>query len=357
MEPTKQPIAVICLSPYSGGMEIDAIKLAKKLSSYSKVVMIARDGYFIESKKDDYVGFNNIRLETISFKSNFSLSIILNARKIIKKYNIKNVIFFGASELKSLYFSFLGLDINLIIRHGTTKSSPKKDWFHRLIYSDVSYHVSICKHLYNNVHYIIPFGKGTQAKLIYSSFDFKEPKYIKQDKLTLLHAGRIADAKGQIDAIKACEILVDNNIDFVFNIVGGFDDMFKDEFMTFYNTCKYKDKIKLVGFTNDVRSYIQKSDIFLFPSLGEGLSNAFLEAMSNNLVCLSYDNTSFPELKDLGLYFKMIKNKNIELLKKSLLSIAQNIESEKKSSSINNNLIKNLFSFDKEINSYMEILV
>jgi glycosyltransferase involved in cell wall biosynthesis len=357
LELIKQPTAVICLSPSSGGMEIDSIKLAKKFSKYSKVVVIARSGYFIESRQDDYVGFNNIKLETINFKSNLGLSIILNARRIVKKYGIKNVIFFGASELKSLYFSFLGLDINLIVRHGTTKSSPKKDWFHRLIYSDVSYHVSICKHLLNNVNNIIPFTKNTQAKLIYSSFSFEEPNYIKQDKLTLLHVGRIADAKGQVDAIKACQVLVDNDIDFKFNIVGGFDEGYKKEFMELYDECKYKDKINLIGFTNDVKSYIQKSDIFIFPSLGEGLSNAFLEAMSNNLVCLSYDNTSFPELQELGLYFKMIKNRDIEQLKNTLLSVAQDIESEKKNSSINNNLIENLFSLDKEMNNYMEILI
>ncbi|RLA79852.1 MAG: lipopolysaccharide biosynthesis protein [Epsilonproteobacteria bacterium] len=337
-------------------MEIDSIKLAKKLSNYSKVVMIVSKGYFIESKKDDYVGFNDIKLETISFKSNLGPSIIINARQIVQKYGIKNVIFFGASELKSLYFSFLGLDINLIVRHGTTKSRPKKDWFHRLIYSDVNYHVSICKHLENNVNYIIPFGQTTEAKLIYSSFEFNKPSHIRQEKLTLLHVGRIADAKGQIDAIKACKVLVDNNIDFVFNIVGGYDEPYKDEFTKFYNSCEYKDKINLVGFTNDVQSYIQKSDIFLFPSLGEGLSNAFLEAMTNNLVCFSYDNTSFPELKDIGLYFKMIENKNIDMLKNNLLEVVQNLELEKEKSLPNNNLISELFSVKKEMNSYMEIL-
>ncbi|MEA3373149.1 MAG: lipopolysaccharide biosynthesis protein, partial [Campylobacterota bacterium] len=128
--------------------------MAEKLAPYSKTVLIAKTGHFIAnevaSKRDDFF------LETISFNSNLSLSIIFGARKIIKKYDIKNVIFFGASELKSLYFSFLGLDINLIIRHGTTKSTPKKDWFHRLIYSKVNYHIAICEHLANNVKEIIP---------------------------------------------------------------------------------------------------------------------------------------------------------------------------------------------------------
>ncbi len=337
-------------------MEIDAIKLAKKLSDYTKVIMIAQSGCFIDSKKDDYVGFNDIQLETISFKSSLSLDIILNVRKIIKEYGIQNVIFFGASELKSLYFSFLGLNVNLIVRHGTTKSRPKKDWFHRLIYSKVNYHVSICKHLENNVKYIIPFGKNTQSKLIYSSFNFDEPKQIEHNKLTLLHVGRIASGKGQIDAIQACEVLVKNGIDFEFNIVGGFDGSYEKQFLEFYENCSYKDKINLVGFTDKVRSYLETADIFIFPSHGEGLSNAFMEALSNNIVCIAYENTSFPELKDLGFNFAMCKNQDIEDLQKTLLDTVLNLEDKKNNAKRNYNLVKELFSLENEINQYKEIL-
>jgi len=352
----KSNTAIICLSPNSGGMEIDSIKLAKKLSSYTNITMIAKKDHFIANEKKTYVDVNGIKLETIKFSSNLSFSIIKNAREIIKKNNIKNVIFFGASELKSLYFAFLGLDINLIVRHGTTKSRPKKDWFHRLIYSNVNYHVSICKHLKKNVEYIIPFGKKTQAKLIYSSFDFEEPKQIKQDKLTLLHIGRIAQGKGQIDAIKACEVLVKNNIDFTFNIVGGFEDSYKKEFIKFYEQCSYKDKINLIGFTNKVDVFIHKTDIFIFPSYGEGLSNAFLEAISNNLVCLTYQNTSFPELQKLGLDFSMAKDKDISNLNNKLLSIVQNLGINKKKCKKNYTLSKELFSLENEMNLYLEIL-
>lgn len=348
--------AIICLSPYSGGMELDSIKLAKKLSSHTNITIIAKSNCFIANQKKTYLNVNEIKLETIKFSSNLSFSIIKNVRKIVKKYNIKNVIFFGASELKSLYFAFLGLEINLIIRHGTTKSRPKKDWFHKLIYSNVNYHVSICKHLQNNVDYIIPFGKNSQAKLIYSSFDFKEPKHLKQKTLTLLHVGRVAKGKGQIDAIKACEILVENNIDFTFNIVGGMEKSYEKEFMTYYEQCYYKDKISLLGFTNNVNRYIQQADIFIFPSYGEGLSNSFLEALSHNLVCLSYDNTSFPELQELDLYFHIVENKNITQLKKKLLTIIQNSSIEQEKSKKNYDLTKTLFSLENEMNNYLRIL-
>lgn len=345
--------AIVCLSPYSGGMEIDSIKLAKKLSFFANISMIVKKGFFIDEQRSDYLGFNDIKLQTISFSSSFSFSIISELRKIVKEQNIENVIFFGASELKSLYFSFLGLDINLIVRHGTTKSRPKKDWFHKLIYSNVNYHVSICEHLLNNVRFIIPFGKETKEKLIYSSFIFNDSKtnIIKKDKFTLCHVGRIAHGKGQVDAIKACEVLVQNNIDFEFNIIGGFDESYKEEFMSFLDNCKYKKNIKLIGFTKDVPSYLGNSDVFLFPSYGEGLSNAFLEALGQDIVCISYDNTSFPELKKLGLDFFIAKNKDIEDLQKVLFDVYTNnykVENSRK--------IKELFSQEKEINTYLEVL-
>lgn len=352
----KNPTAIICLSPYSGGMEIDAIKLAKKLSSHIEITIIAREGYFIANSYQDYVGYNGISLETIQFHSSLSTSIIFGARRIIKEKEIKNVIFFGASELKSLYFAFLGLNINLIVRHGTTKSRPKKDWFHRLVYSNVNYHVSICKHLQRNVEYIIPFGKRTQSVLIYSSLEMPSVAKHKDEKLTLLHVGRIAEGKGQYDAIEACRILYENSIDFIFYLVGEFDEKYQSSFMEQYNSLPYKDKIVLVGFTKNVQEYYAASDIFLFPSYGEGLSNAFLEALAHTLVCICYDNTSFPELKELGAFIHLCSNRDIDSLKSTFFSVVQNLHQELLFSHENINFIRQNFLTEKEIQQYLSIL-
>lgn len=330
--------------------------MAKKLTPYSKTILIAKKDCFIA--KEMHGNKDGIKLETIQFKSNLGPALIFGVRKLILRHDIKNVIFFGASELKSLYFSFLGLDINLIIRHGTTKSRPKKDWFHRLIYSDVNYHIAICEHLAKNVKHIIPFGKQTQIKVIYSSLSStaKPKAHFPQKKTKLLHIGRIAKGKGQEDAILACHKLIDENIDFTLTLVGGFDEAYKNEFMEFLEHCPYKEKVILTGHTQDVQHYIDDSDIFIFPSHGEGLSNAFLEALSNNLICISYDNTSFPELQALGFYFYMVENKNIHALQEKLFKVIGSIKTEQGKCQDNYPLAVSLFSLKKEIQSYLEIL-
>jgi len=159
MKNNKQATAVICLSHHTGGMELAATKLAKVLSNYIDIIYIIKENTFIHNECLNNPDYKSINFKTINFKTTiFSPSIIFGVRNIIKQNNIKNVIFVGASEIKSLYFSFLTLDINLILRHGTIKSSVKKDFFHSWMYSNVSTHVAISKYMIQNVKYIVPFG-------------------------------------------------------------------------------------------------------------------------------------------------------------------------------------------------------
>ncbi len=353
---TKAPTAIICLSPYSGGMEIDSIKMAHKMAPYAKTVLIAKTDHFIanEVAKQD----NPFKLETISFRSNLGLALIFGIRQLVKKHGIKNVIFFGASELKSLYFSFLGLDINLIIRHGTTKSRPKKDWFHRLIYSNVNYHVAICEHLAKNVKYIIPFGKKTELKVIYSSIELNEkPKPRKYEApVRILNVGRIAKGKGQDDAIKACSILDENGIDFKLTFVGDGEKLYVNEITALVDSMPFKDKIVFAGRSNDVPSHLKENDIFLFPSAGEGLSNAFIEALSYGLVCISYDNTSFPELKKLGFQISLAQDQNLSDLQKKLIAIVKKVQEQKQYALNNIQNAHTIFNSNTEIKAYLLLL-
>lgn len=350
----KKNIAIFCPSGNFGGMELDTVKLAQKLNPYCNIVLVTKKGGFIEQNFDKYFSKDDsVVLESLGFRSLSFLNTIIQTKKLLKKYDIKNIIYFGTSKLKVVYFALLGTNINLIARHGTTRRE-KKGFFNKLVYSRIDYHIAICKHLLNNIKKIFPFGIQTKTTLIYTSMKFRNLTKRNSGKLTILHTGRIVRGKGQIDAIKACEILVQNGIDFEFFLVGGYEKGYEEEFTKFYNSVEYKNKIKLIGFTNEVDKYLSKADIFLFPSYGEGLSNSFLEALSVGLKCISYDNTSFPELKELGFDFVLVENKNIDKLKEKLLKVAKHeimFDLEK-----NKEIIENVFSQENEIKKYLEIL-
>ena len=340
---------------------MDAVRIAKLISPNVNVCLIAKENSPISTNYIQELKVNDIELKTINFRSVFSLSIILGVRKIIKERNIKNVIYLGASELHALVIAFLGLDINLLIRHGTTKTRPKKDFLHRLTYNNVGYHIAICKHLANNVKYIFPFGKNTELKVIYSSLRHQptftsKPVEIKNRPIQLIHVSRIIDAKGQVDAIDACEVLFQKNIPFELTFLGDFEPGYEATFVTHLETKPYKDQIHILGFKSDLSEYYNNSDILLFPSKGEGLSNTFIEALSYGLVCISYDNTSFPELQELGFKFFMAENLNVDSLKDTLLEAIEYIKSNKIPINDNIKLAKSLFTAQREFDEYLNLL-
>ena len=110
MDVIKESTAVVCLSPNAGGMELASLKLANILNQYIDITVIIQKNKFMHEQCLNNPDYKDLDFNTIAFKINLSPSIIYHTRKIVQEKNIKNVIFVGASELKSLYFAFLGLN-------------------------------------------------------------------------------------------------------------------------------------------------------------------------------------------------------------------------------------------------------
>ncbi len=360
---TKRPtIAVICFSHYFGGMEMDSYRYAKLLSRGYNIVLIVKKNSFISKNYKESARKYNIKIKEIPFFLNFSFSIITRTRHILKKYKISNVIFFGASELRSLYFAFHKLNINLIIRHGTTKTRSKKDALHKLIYSNVNWHIPICKHIAENVMKIIPFGKNTQMKVVYPSLRRPLPSrlnHISSDnrEIRIIHIARITGGKGQLDAIEACNTLYENSIDFSLTLYGEVDPDFKLRLENKINSTPYRDRITLPGYVEDVEKCYLNADIFLFPSKGEGLSSSFIEALSYGLICIAYNNTSFPELQNMGFRFYLANDQDIGDLKRILLIAASSDEILNLPLNNNFELSKKLFNDEREFDELSELFI
>jgi len=250
----KQKTAVICLSRVNGGMELASVKLARLLSSKVKTHFIARDNSYILNKKEHFADYD-VKVHEVSFSSNLSLNLIKSVREILISNKIKNMIFLGASEMKSLYFATLGLNINFIIRQGSKKTTSKKDIFHKLFYSDVDHFVGNCEYMKQNIIDILPIPKKATVSRIYSSLKLDEDVSYKKDDgiIQLIQVGRIHPGKGQFEAIKACEVLYKNNITFKLKFLGDIQDkVYYDEITQYINDIGYKSSIEFLGYTSEV---------------------------------------------------------------------------------------------------------
>lgn len=339
---------VICLSHFTGGMELDSIKMAKGLTKVNVPTLLVckKDSFISSTAKKQQVDF-----EEIDFKFKLSFKIIFYLRGVLKKYNVKNIVFLGTSEIKSIYLALLGMKhINLIVRYGTTRKSSKKDSLHKLFYSRVNIHLSISKHLSNNVEKIIPIAKKSKLKTIYTSTVFEEYS-AKKIENKAIHVGRIVKGKGQLDSVKA---IVGTNIEL--DLVGSIEDLdYHEKIIDELNKNKLNKQVSFIGFNDNPQALLSESSFFIFPSSGEGLSNALIEALGHGLICIVYNNTVFPEFELLGFHLHLVNNE--EQLKDKIKYVIDNYSDEITQSFNNVSLARDFFSFEKEFLEIKKILI
>lgn len=342
-------------------MELDAIKLAVMLAPQVPVVLLCKQASFIERTVRDHAGAALIKVCTVRFVSRvFSLSLVRKVRKLIRERGIRNVIFFGASEMKSLYWAFRGQGLNVIVRHGTTKTGRKTDPLHRLVYSGVTHHVANGQHVARNVREIFPLPNGMYPEVIYPSFRVPGTDEVKRvgARVEILHVGRLAEGKGQLEAVDACACLAANGIDFRLRLVGAVEHSdYATRLKKRIATLPFGSCIELVGPVCNVADYYRESHVFLFPSYGEGFSNAFSEALMHGLVCIAFDNTGFPEVRDSGFHVRLVSDRDGTQLAETLLDVCRNLMVELELARGNCELAREFFAPKRELGQWLGLLV
>ena len=118
----------------------------------------------------------------------------------------------------------------------------------------------------------------------------------------------------------------------------------------------FKDKIEFVGYTSKIKEYLQKSDVYIFPSLGEGMSNAIIESLGYGLIPIIYNDTSSPEFKDLGFHIHLTPQNRVEDLQEILFNVSRNFKEEKLKAISNHDKALEIFALNREKNEYLELL-
>ncbi len=110
-----------------------------------------------------------------------------------------------------------------------------------------------------------------------------------QTPLKIITTGSLIWRKGYEYSLLALQLLKKEGIPFEYIIIGDGPDHQRIQFTIF--DLDLGGSVQLLGNlnTNTVRDYLRKSDIFLFSSLSEGISNAILEAMACEVVVVSTD--------------------------------------------------------------------
>ena len=159
---------------------------------------------------------------------------------------------------------------------------------------------------------IIPIEKQKilhGAGINLEKFHFHE--YPNNDKVHFLYLGRIMKEKGIDELFTAVRSLYAERQDFVFDIVGFYEDDYKEQVNNLV-----QDGIAIYhGFQENPIPYYAASDCIVLPSYHEGMSNVLLEAAAIGRPLITSDIPGCREAVDPGVSGILIKVKNTDSLR------------------------------------------
>ena len=100
-----------------------------------------------------------------------------------------------------------------------------------------------------------------------------------KDSIILLSVGELSDRKNHSVSIKALSEVKNDNVHLV---IAGTGEK-REEFLSLAKELGVDGRVHLLGFRTDIAELLKSADIFLFPSVQEGLPVALMEAMSCSL--------------------------------------------------------------------------
>lgn len=109
-----------------------------------------------------------------------------------------------------------------------------------------------------------------------------------EDELAIINIGRLCKQKNQEFLLNVVRNLIKRNIKFKLFIVG--DGELRNDLLSFVNQHALNEYVKFLGARGDVSHILNAMDLFVLPSIFEGLPVSVIEAQANGLPCLISDS-------------------------------------------------------------------
>lgn len=171
-----------------------------------------------------------------------------------------------------------------------------------------------------------------------------------ENHLKFTTIGRLAHQKGQRFLIEAMAKLDDDYPEIYCEIAGGGDR--KEVLMDVAKRVHVEDKINFLGVVDDVTAVLNNTNIFVLPSLYEGLGIVLLEAMSVGVPIIASDIPAVNELirdEETGLLFE---SENSDDLVERIIYLLKNPELQAEMIENARTLVEESYSVERMVKEY-----
>ncbi len=165
--------------------------------------------------------------------------------------------------------------------------------------------------------------------------------------------GHMADHKGQRDLIEAAPQIFRVFPDAAILLIG--EGELRRHLERLAEELEVKSRIIFMGFRSDIPSLLRSMDIFVYPSLLEGLGTSLLDAMAAEVPVVATTTGGIPEVVSNGVNGILVPPRNPQALAKAVVTILQNNELAKKLGQAGRETVEKRFTVDRMVEGTLEV--
>jgi len=351
------------------GAENVVLELAKQLSNsnYHPIVGV------IENSRNPHIELAEVaeshNLETKIFKcaGQLDLRTVFAIRNFIKQQNIDIIHSHG---YKANFYSLLATsfkNVNLVATcHPWIKTSfavKLYSWLDKSLLKKSNHVVAISEEIKDEVlesglarKKISVIENGIDVSRFLNKYDrneiFKEFD-IEPDKKIIGTIGRLSKEKGQSNFIDAAKALIEKFDNLVFMIVG--DGPLRDELRAHVSNLGLQDNFIFTGVSENIPKVFALLDIFVLPSLTEGLPMVLLEAMAAKKPIVATAVGAIPRLISDKRSGCLVKPKDTDGIIKAVEFMLNNTDDKTKIAQRGYEIVCTKYSSDEMAKKYIRI--
>ncbi|MFH1898234.1 MAG: GT4 family glycosyltransferase PelF [Candidatus Desantisbacteria bacterium] len=183
----------------------------------------------------------------------------------------------------------------------------------------------------------------------------KKELFINNSDIIIGTVGRIAPVKDQKTLIYAFAEVIKHIPDIKLVIVG--DGESRIELEGIAANLKLSENIRFLGMRFDIPELLAIMDLFVLPSLHEGISITLLEAMASGLPVIATNVGGNPEVVLNGKTGVLVPPDNPEALAEEIIILLKNEQTRKNYGMSGRKIVQESFSLEKMINNHEELYI
>lgn len=168
--------------------------------------------------------------------------------------------------------------------------------------------------------------------------------------------GRLAEVKNQQFLIRAVAHLLENaNPNYSLKLVLIGDGPQRDELEQLVCELGVSDVVCFMGDRSDIPDQMRDLDIFVLPSLGEGISNTILEAMATGLPVIATAVGGNLELVKPGVNGELVPVNDVQALAEAIDELARETEQRKLLGKHGLQQVRQTFNWQRTVDEYLAV--